>query len=96
MCTLLLLIDGLSCHCPHSSKEQRGNPWGLGHGVNDCSLGTTGWVRKAGNLQDQWEEKRHSDLQAPGVTHLVPAGVCLLHKAPATAQSAASTGGKEE
>lgn len=32
MCALLLVTNGLSCHCPHSNKEQWGNPWGSGHG----------------------------------------------------------------
>lgn len=56
------------------------------------SLGTTGWVRKAGNLWGQWEENRQSDHQAPDVALLMPS----RHKAPAAmAQSAASSGGRE-
>lgn len=45
-------------------------------GVNGSSLGTAGWVRKAGSLRGQWEEKRHSDLQAPGDAHLMPSRHC--------------------
>lgn len=56
-----------------SSGETRG-VWDVG--VNGSSLGTTEGVRKAGNLQAWWEEKRHSDLQAPGVAHLMPSRQC--------------------
>lgn len=65
--TLLLVTDGLSCHCPHSNKDQGETPGVWYVGANGSSPGTTGWVRKAGNLWGQWKEKRHHDLQAPGV-----------------------------